>query len=225
MECADGYARLPTWLPPLERRALVLIDPPYEAQEGEYPLIVAALREGLERMPQAMFAIWYPIKQRATLQPLMRKLANLPMKSALAIELLVRPDDSPLRMNGSGLLVLNAPWKLDQSLTPALRDEAFIDTPSFGSSTMTDAYSALIGNIGTNPANNYLGTNDNQPLVVKTNGIEALRIGAGAGGVDAGVRSLGKAWMSSSVSSRPMAGPRPPPCPRRGRPASQYSGA
>ena len=45
--------------------------------------------------------------------------AQLPAKSALLVELLVRPDDSPLRMNGSGLLVLNAPWRLDAVLAPA----------------------------------------------------------------------------------------------------------
>jgi 23S rRNA (adenine2030-N6)-methyltransferase len=34
--------------------------------------------------------------------------------------LLVRPDDSPLRLNGSGMVVLNPPWKLDQELAQAL---------------------------------------------------------------------------------------------------------
>ncbi|HEY9144390.1 MAG TPA: 23S rRNA (adenine(2030)-N(6))-methyltransferase RlmJ [Arenimonas sp.] len=122
----DGYAAIKALLPPREgatrfARALVLVDPPYEAQAEEYPLITAALRDGLERFPQGIFALWYPIKQRATLQPLMRKLANLPMKSALAIELLVRPDDSPLRMNGSGMVVINPPWQFERTVEPALR--------------------------------------------------------------------------------------------------------
>lgn len=122
----DGYAAIKALLPPREgatrfARALVLVDPPYEAQAEEYPLITTALRDGLERFPQGIFALWYPIKQRATLQPLMRKLANLPMKSALAIELLVRPDDSPLRMNGSGMVVINPPWQFERTVEPALR--------------------------------------------------------------------------------------------------------
>lgn len=121
----DGYAGIKALLPPREggtrfARGLVLVDPPYEAQADEFPLIVAALRDGLERFPQGMFALWYPIKQRPTLQPLMRKLAQLPMKSALAIELLVRPDDSPLRMNGSGMLVVNPPWQLEETMAPVL---------------------------------------------------------------------------------------------------------
>ena len=122
----DGYAAIKALLPPREgstrfARGLVLVDPPYEAQTDEYPLITAALRDGLERFPQGIFALWYPIKQRAPLQPLMRKLSHLPMKSALAIELLVRPDDSPLRMNGSGMVVINPPWQFERAVEPALR--------------------------------------------------------------------------------------------------------
>lgn len=122
----DGYAAIKALLPPRDgstrfARGLVLVDPPYEAQSDEYPLIISALRDGLERFPQGMFALWYPIKQRAPLQPLMRKLGLLPMKSALAIELLVRPDDSPLRMNGSGMVIINPPWQFERAVEPALR--------------------------------------------------------------------------------------------------------
>lgn len=121
----DGYAAVKALLPPREgkvrfARGLVLLDPPYEAQEGEYEPIVAALREGLERFPQGIYALWYPIKRRATLLPLMRKIAALPARSALTIELLVCPENLPLRMNGSGMLILNPPWQLDAEIEPAL---------------------------------------------------------------------------------------------------------
>ena len=122
----DGYAAMKALLPPRDGdrrfgRALVLVDPPYEAQEQEFGLVLAALRDALARFPQGVFAIWYPIKRRPTLQPFFRKVAGLPVKSAVAIELLVRPDDSPLRMNGSGMLLLNAPWKIEQHIEPALK--------------------------------------------------------------------------------------------------------
>ena len=78
------------------------------------------MREGLARWPQATYALWYPVKQRRVLQPFFRQAAALPAKSALLVELLVRPDDSPLRMNGSGLLLLNPPWQLDAALAPTL---------------------------------------------------------------------------------------------------------
>jgi 23S rRNA (adenine2030-N6)-methyltransferase len=122
----DGYAAIKALLPPTVdgqryARGLVLVDPPYEAQLAEFDLALAALREGLARWPQATFALWYPIKLRRALQPFYRRAATLPAKSAMVAELLVRNDDSPLRMNGSGMLLLNPPWKLQETLSPALR--------------------------------------------------------------------------------------------------------
>ncbi|HET7126061.1 MAG TPA: 23S rRNA (adenine(2030)-N(6))-methyltransferase RlmJ [Lysobacter sp.] len=121
----DGYAAIKALLPPKVdgqrfARGLVLIDPPYEAQLAEFDSAFAALREGLARWPQAAFALWYPVKQRRALQPMLREAAMLPAKSALLAELLVRPDDSPLRMNGSGLLLLNPPFGIEERLRTAL---------------------------------------------------------------------------------------------------------
>ena len=101
-------------------RDRVLIDPPYEAQLDEFDIALAAIREALARWPQGMIALWYPIKQRRALQSFYRKAAALDAKSVLLLELLVRPDDSPLRMNGSGMLLLNAPWQFDAAMKPAL---------------------------------------------------------------------------------------------------------
>lgn len=120
----DGYAALPALLPPRDlgqriTRGLVLIDPPYEAQLREFDAALAALRNGLQRWPQATYALWYPVKQRRALRPFYRSATALAAPSLLC-ELLVRADDSPLRMNGSGLLVLNPPWKLEPSLRAAL---------------------------------------------------------------------------------------------------------
>ncbi len=122
----DGYAAIRALLPPKHgalryARGLVLVDPPYEAQLDEFDAALAALAEALARWPQATHALWYPVKLRRALQPFLRRAARLPAKSALVAELLVRPDDSPLRMNGSGLLLLNPPWKLDAALAPALQ--------------------------------------------------------------------------------------------------------
>ncbi|GAA5010973.1 23S rRNA (adenine(2030)-N(6))-methyltransferase RlmJ [Pseudoluteimonas lycopersici] len=121
----DGYVAIKALLPPKvdgERfaRGLVLIDPPFEAQLAEFDAAFAALREGLARWPQATFALWYPIKQRRDLQPMLREAATLPAKSSLFAELLVRPDDSPLRMNGSGMLLLNPPFGIESRLSATL---------------------------------------------------------------------------------------------------------
>ena len=116
----DGYDAMKALLPPQEKRGLVLIDPPFEAQLAEFDTALAALRTALTRWPQGIFALWYPIKQRRALQPFLRRAAALPAKTIWTAELLVRPDDSPLRLNGSGMLLLNPPWKLDETLATAL---------------------------------------------------------------------------------------------------------
>ncbi len=122
----DGYAALKALLPPRIgetrfARGLVLIDPPYEAQLEEFDHALAALRQSLERWPQGVYMLWYPIKRRRALQAFFRRASTLPVKASLVAELMVHPDDSPLRMNGSGLLVLNPPWHLDDTLRAALK--------------------------------------------------------------------------------------------------------
>lgn len=121
----DGYEGMKALLPPRlgevrYNRGLVLIDPPYESQLQEFDTIIAALRDALVRWPHACYAVWYPIKLRRSLNQFFRRAATLPVKSSLLAELMVHPDDSPLRMNGSGMLLLNPPWRFDQILREAL---------------------------------------------------------------------------------------------------------
>ncbi len=116
----DGYAALPALLPPPEKRGLVLIDPPYEAQDGEFAAIQSALRAAWLRWPQGVYAVWYPIKRRATLRPFQRWLTASGARKVLIAELQVRGDDSPLRMNGCGLAIVNAPFRIDATLAALL---------------------------------------------------------------------------------------------------------
>jgi 23S rRNA (adenine2030-N6)-methyltransferase len=121
----DGYEAMKALLPPLVdgrrfARGLVLIDPPYEAQLGEFDVALAAMQAALKRWPQAIYALWYPIKRRRSLQPFYRKARDLPAAGVLSLELMVHPDDSPLRMNGSSLLLLNPPHNLDVALAGTL---------------------------------------------------------------------------------------------------------
>ncbi|MEJ1973357.1 MAG: 23S rRNA (adenine(2030)-N(6))-methyltransferase RlmJ [Lacunisphaera sp.] len=60
----DGYTGLKAQLPPAEKRALVLIDPPFESK-GEFADIERGVTEALRRLPGAVCAIWYPITERA----------------------------------------------------------------------------------------------------------------------------------------------------------------
>lgn len=109
---SDGYGALRAWLPPPERRALVLIDPPFEAQD-EFAQIAAALREGLHRMAGGVFAIWYPLTQRAGADEFLAAVRALKPPPTLACELTIAGADSVLKMKGCGLLVINPPWQFD----------------------------------------------------------------------------------------------------------------
>lgn len=119
--CGDGYAALKTYLPPRENRGLVLIDPPYEA-ESEFEKAQRALRLGLSRWPNGVFALWYPIKAGAQSRRLHAALQESGVRKLLLLELSVRPEDSPLGLNGSGIVIGNPPWQLDVELAPALEE-------------------------------------------------------------------------------------------------------
>ncbi len=116
----DGYAAMKALLPPAERRGLVLVDPPFEQQAQEFRVIETALKEAHARWPTGVYAAWYPIKRRAAIRPFERWLGGRGWQSVLLAELLVRADDSPLRLNGCGMAILNAPWQLDAALAPML---------------------------------------------------------------------------------------------------------
>lgn len=119
----DGYTAIRAMLPPVERRALVLIDPPFESQ-NEYAQIVDGLREGLKRMPAATFAVWHPLTVRARSEAFFDRLMQLDLPPTLAAELTIAGEDSILKMKGSGLVVLNPPWGLDGEISATLRDLA-----------------------------------------------------------------------------------------------------
>jgi len=119
--CGDGYAALKTYLPPRENRGLVLIDPPYEA-DSEFADAERALRFGLSRWPNGVFALWYPIKAGSQAQRLKAALQGSGLRKLLRLELTVRPADSPLGLNGSGLVIANPPWKFDGEVRGALAE-------------------------------------------------------------------------------------------------------
>lgn len=112
----NGYEGLRALLPPPIRRGLVLIDPPWEdAQESKN--LLKHLATGLTRWETATWAIWYPIKLRAEVQVFHRGLKALDVKRGmLAAELCIHPDDSALRLNGSGIAVLNPPLGMERTL-------------------------------------------------------------------------------------------------------------
>jgi 23S rRNA (adenine2030-N6)-methyltransferase len=116
----DGYEALAALLPPKERRGLVLIDPPFEAQEDEFHAIQNALTAAYARWSTGIYAIWYPIKMRAQTLPFQRWFGRHKIAKVLCAELLLHPDNSALRLNGCGMIIVNPPWKFEQQLTELL---------------------------------------------------------------------------------------------------------
>jgi 23S rRNA (adenine2030-N6)-methyltransferase len=115
----DGYTALRAMLPPPEKRALVLIDPPYEAQD-EWARLVTSLGEALRRFPSGTYAIWYPLTGRARLEAFAAELLALRPPPTLVAELEIAGEASGLRLRGCGLVILNPPWQFDREAGPVL---------------------------------------------------------------------------------------------------------
>jgi 23S rRNA (adenine2030-N6)-methyltransferase len=113
----DGFAALKAILPPLEKRALVMIDPPYEVKT-DYAKVVATLQQACKKFATGVYALWYPLLAREEVPLLVKKLEALPVKSLL-VELSVRPAAAG-GMTGSGMFVINPPWLLQQQLEVCL---------------------------------------------------------------------------------------------------------
>ncbi|MGQ0657099.1 MAG: 23S rRNA (adenine(2030)-N(6))-methyltransferase RlmJ [Chromatiales bacterium] len=115
----DGYHLIEASLPPRERRGLVLIDPSYELRDEPLRML-QALRGGHRRWATGVFAAWYPILPRVWIRPVHDGLAHGDIRRVLVTELCVYPDDNPLGINGSGMIIINPPWQFDDDLKTVL---------------------------------------------------------------------------------------------------------
>ena len=118
VEPLDGYAALKAWLPPKERRGLVHIDPAYELKD-ERRRVLEAVADACQRWATGIYALWYPIQDRAAADGFLRQCKRLGIPKMLAAELAVLPDE-PFRLNGSGMILINPPWQLEEQLNQAL---------------------------------------------------------------------------------------------------------
>jgi 23S rRNA (adenine2030-N6)-methyltransferase len=131
---ADGWTSLSGHVPPPERRGLVLVDPPYE-QDDEFRQLSQGLAAAHRRWATGIYALWYPIKGRAGPDALAKSLKRLGIPKIMRVELMVSSMADISRLNGSGLIVVNPPWKLETELSqllPALA--AVLDRDGRGSS-------------------------------------------------------------------------------------------
>lgn len=111
----DGYQALKALLPPAERRGVVLVDPAFELKD-ERGRLLEGLAAAYKRFPTGSYAIWYPIQDRQTLEWFRRQLVRSGIRNVLAAELRIFDEELPLRMNGTGMVLINPPWRLDEEL-------------------------------------------------------------------------------------------------------------
>jgi 23S rRNA (adenine2030-N6)-methyltransferase len=114
----DGYVILKGQLPPREKRALVLIDPPYEDAQ-EFTHLERAATMALQRWPQTVLAMWYPLKAGAATERWFRALQGAGLRKLLLCEFAIRPRDAAVGLNGSGVLIANPPYQIENALSDA----------------------------------------------------------------------------------------------------------
>lgn len=116
----DGYMGLNAYVPPPERRGLVLIDPPFE-ERGEFDTMTAALEKAYRKWPTGLYALWYPIKDRAAVVRFGDALAGSTMKKVAQVELIV--DAAALAQGtlaGCGMVLVNPPFSLEEEAATIL---------------------------------------------------------------------------------------------------------
>jgi 23S rRNA (adenine2030-N6)-methyltransferase len=120
----DGWVALPAFVPPKERRGLVLIDPAYE-QKDEFERLADVFTEAFEKWPTGSYILWYPVKSRRATDGLARHVADTVNSTSISgkclrLEFSVAPQTADKGLTSAGLLIVNPPWTLADELKAIL---------------------------------------------------------------------------------------------------------
>lgn len=119
----DSWTHLKGLLPPDLKRALIIMDPPFE-QPHEMERALDAISLSVKRFPMGTYMLWYPIKARYMADNWAKSLAkrkpDLGVETILRAELYVRAPDNEDQLNGTGLFIINPPYTLQAMLDDAL---------------------------------------------------------------------------------------------------------
>jgi len=116
----DGWMALPAFVPPNERRGLVLIDPPFEAKD-EFERMASGFATAFAKWPTGSYLLWYPAKSRRATDQLAQQVAEITASAAspgrcLRLEFSVAPQVADTALTSAGLLIVNPPWTLADEL-------------------------------------------------------------------------------------------------------------
>ena len=122
----DGWLALPAFVPPNERRGLVVIDPPFESKD-EFERLAQGLAKAFAKWQSGVFLCWYPAKSRRQTDELARHVAQSvasarPPGKCLRVEFSIAPQTQGSTLASCGLLIINPPWTLQAELKTILRE-------------------------------------------------------------------------------------------------------
>ncbi|MCE9680389.1 23S rRNA (adenine(2030)-N(6))-methyltransferase RlmJ [Shewanella sp. AS1] len=109
----DGLKGLIAAVPPLERRAVILIDPSYE-MKSDYLDVADAVIKAHKRFATGVYMIWYPVVNRAQTEAMFDRLKQSGIRRQLRVEQAIKPDSDEFGMTAAGLWIINPPWQLDE---------------------------------------------------------------------------------------------------------------
>lgn len=108
----DAYQALKAFLPPPERRGLVLIDSSFDRAQ-EFKRLAEALAEGHRRWDTGIFALWYPLMAWQDIESFERRVVATGIRKVLCLELSLFPEHWAESLRGCAMLVVNPPWGLE----------------------------------------------------------------------------------------------------------------
>jgi 23S rRNA (adenine2030-N6)-methyltransferase len=123
----DGWTALPAFVPPNERRGLVLIDPPFENRD-EFLRLADGFAAAHSKWSTGIYMLWYPIKERRAVETLADRVAQVANAGGgsdakcLRVEFSVAPQTADSGLVSSGLLIVNPPWTLANELKSILHE-------------------------------------------------------------------------------------------------------
>lgn len=123
----DGWTALTAFVPPKERRGVVLIDPPFEARD-EFERLAERFAASFAKWPTGTYILWYPVKERRATETLVDRVAAATAAKGggadkvLRVEFSIAPSAEDGRLVSSGLLVVNPPWTLANQLRTILAE-------------------------------------------------------------------------------------------------------
>jgi len=115
----DGLKGLLSLLPPVSRRAVVLIDPSYEVK-SDYAHVIDTIDSAYKKFPTGIYALWYPVVDRKIIDTLERKLIRSGITNIQRYELGIAPDQFGTGMSANGMIVINPPWTLMDKMSKIL---------------------------------------------------------------------------------------------------------